>query len=253
MLKISGTIITLNEEKLIERCIKSLQSVCDEIIVVDSYSTDRTQEIAQSLGAIVKPHQFLGHIEQKNLAVSLASNPWILSLDGDECLSDELIQLILKIKLNPTGHAYSFNRLTNYCGKWIHHCGWYPDKKIRLWNSQYGSWQGVNPHDIVIMKKDSLVTHIGADILHYSYESISSHVIQTNQFTSIAAKAAFAKGVRSNLFKIVSRPILKFFRDYFFKAGFLDGRYGFIICCINALSALLKYSKIRELEENKIA
>lgn len=253
MIKISGTVITLNEERHIERCVKSLLAVCDEVIVVDSFSTDKTQDIARALGATVVEHKFAGHIEQKNFAVTLTTHPWVLSLDGDECLSPKLTQEILKIKTSEiASDAFRFNRLTNYCGQWIHHCGWYPDKKIRLWKKSRGQWEGLNPHDIIVMKPNSHLTHLAGDIHHYSYESISSHIEQTNKFTTIAAHASYKSGVRSSLFKIVSRPILKFLKDYFLKLGLLDGRYGFVICYINSLSALLKYSKIKELEENKI-
>ena len=251
MVKLSAVIITFNEQHNIERCLKSLQGVVDEIIVVDSFSTDKTEEICKSFNVKWVQNPFEGHIEQKNFALNLAANDHVLSLDADEALNDELRDSILKIKENFSCDGYYFNRLTHYVDKWIYNCGWYPDKKLRLLNKTKGTWSGHNPHDIISMKEGSKVQKISGDLLHYSYDSISDHVAQTNKFTTIAAKAAYQSGTRSNNFKIVTRPALKFFKDYFLKKGFLDGRYGFIICCINSLSALLKYSKLKDLQDGR--
>jgi len=254
MAKISGVIIAFNEEKKIERCIKSFKGVVDEGLVVDSNSTDRTKELAQSLGARVIVQEFLGYVEQKNFAMDQANHDWILHLDADEALSEELCEEILKIKSTVGSnniYAYGFNRLTNYNGFWVRHCGWYPDTKTRLWDRTKGKWGGVNPHDIIKMKNNFSPMKVKGNILHYSYDSISDHVMQTDHFTTIAAKEAYDRGVTSSHFKIMTRPLLKFLKDYFLKRGFLDGRYGFIICFINSLSALLKYSKILELQNEK--
>ncbi len=252
MLKITGTIITYNEEKNIARCIESMLPVCDEIIVLDSLSADKTKEICNSYDVRFKEQPFLGHVEQKNKAIEFASHDYILSLDADEALTQELQGQILKFKENPNSDALKFNRLTRYVDQWIRNCDWYPDVKIRVWNKNIGHWGGTNPHDLVVLKEGSKITHLKGDLLHYSYESISDHVNQTNNFTTIAAKAAFNKGIRSNSFKVTTRPIFKFFKDYFLRRGFLEGRYGFIICFINALSALLKYSKLKDLQEGKM-
>ena len=252
MLKLSGTIITFNEEKNISRCIESMLPVCDEIIILDSLSTDRTKEICHSYDVTFKEQPFLGHVEQKNKAIEFASNDFILSLDADEALTPELQDQILRFKENPTSDALKFNRLTRYVDQWIRNCDWYPDVKTRIWNKHHGQWGGTNPHDLVVLKKSSKIAHLKGDLLHYSYDSISDHVNQTNKFTTIAAKAAFNKGIRSNTFKVVTRPIFKFLKDYFLRKGFLEGRYGFIICFINALSALLKYSKLKDLQEGKM-
>lgn len=251
MEKISATVITFNEQHNIERCLQSLQGVADEIVVVDSFSTDQTPEICQKYGVKFVQNEFKGHIEQKNFAITQASHQIILSLDADEALDEKLCSEILKAKENFSSDAYCFNRLTNYAGYWVRHCGWYPDTKTRLFKKEVGKWGGKNPHDIIILNQGISLTKVSGDLLHYSYDSISDHVNQTNKFTSIAAKAAFESGVRSSLFKIVTRPFLKFLRDYIWKLGFLDGRYGFVICYINALSAFLKYSKLKDLEEGK--
>lgn len=250
--KISATVICFNEEDKIARCLDSLQGIADEIIVVDSFSTDKTKEIClghKNVQFFENP--FAGHIEQKNYALGLCNHEYILSLDADEALCPKLRDSILKAKDNFNLNAYKFNRLTNYNGFWVKHCGWYPDTKLRLIKKDTASWQGKNPHDILIPKVSEKVGFLEGDLLHYSYDSISDHVDQTNKFTTIAAKAAYESGIRSSLFKILTRPPLKFLKDYFLKGGFLDGRYGLIICSINALSAFLKYTKIKELQENK--
>ncbi len=251
MVKLTVAIITYNEEKNIGRCISSVREIADEILVVDSFSTDRTEAICKEFGIRFIQNPFKGHIEQKNHALELATHQYVLSLDADEALSPELLAEIKKVKNNFEFDGYRFNRLTNYNGYWVKHCGWYPDTKLRLINKSKALWGGINPHDILQMKGREEVGFLEGDLLHYSYESIAAHVNQTNKFTTIAALAAFKAGKKSSLFKIVTRPILKFLRDYFYKLGFLDGRYGFIICSINALSALLKYSKLRDLELGK--
>lgn len=252
MVKLSVTIITFNEENNIARCISSVKGIADEILVVDSFSTDRTKQICSEHNVRFIENKFEGHIEQKNFALTQAQNDYILSLDADEALDEELRKNILAVKSNWQADGYMFNRLTNYCGQWVRHCGWYPDKKLRLLKRQTGNWGGSNPHDIIEMKDQSRVDYISGDLLHYSYPTISSHIEQTNKFTTIAAREAYARGVTSSFLKPTTRGILKFLRDYFFKLGILDGRYGLIICSINALSAFLKYSKIKELQNNKV-
>jgi len=248
MQKLSVVIITLNEEKKIGRCLDSVLEIADDIVIVDSLSTDKTEEIAVSKGARVVKQKFLGHIEQKNFAISQAKFPYILSLDADEVLSPELIETIKNLDLSHDG--YTLNRITNYVGHWVKHCGWYPDRKIRLLSKNKGSWTNDLIHEYI--KMDTQDIHLlKGDLLHYSYNSISDHINQTNKFTTIAAKKAYGQGKRSSLFKILTRPCFQFFRDYFLKLGFLDGMTGFTICKINALSAFLKYSKLKNLEEGK--
>jgi len=141
--KISAVIITFNEEKNIGRCLDSLQKVADEIVVVDSCSNDKTCEICEKYGVRFIQNRFKGHIEQKNFAMQQAEYDWVLSLDADEVLSLELTDSILKVKKDWVIDGYAFNRLTNYCGTWIRHCGWYPDTKLRLWDKRRGRWGGV--------------------------------------------------------------------------------------------------------------
>ncbi len=251
MIKITVAIITYNEENNIGRCISSVLPIADEVLVVDSFSKDKTEEISKSLGARFVANPFAGHIEQKNLALDLATHDYVLSLDADEALSPELLEQIKLVKNNFALDGYRFHRLTNYNGHWVRYSGWYPDTKLRLVKKDKARWGGENPHDILQMKNSESTGFLKGDLLHYSYDSIAAHVTQTDKFTTIAARAAFKQGKRSSIFKIVTRPMFKFLRDYFFKRGFLDGRYGFIICSINSLYALLKYAKLHELQSGK--
>ena len=245
--KLSGVIITFNEERNIARCIDSLKNVADEIVVVDSFSKDQTKKICLEKNVRFIENKFDGHIEQKNFAISQASYDYVISLDADEALDPKLQQAILEEKAHFKYDAYSFNRLTNYCGKWIKHCGWYPDTKLRIWNKTKGKWGGENPHDMVIMDQNSSHKKLNGDLLHYSYYTIQDHVNQIQSFTDIGSKEAFKKGRKSNIFLILVRPVMKFIHGYIIKAGFLDGFYGFIICANSAYAKFLKYLKLYEL------
>jgi glycosyltransferase involved in cell wall biosynthesis len=250
MIKLSVVIITLNEEKNIGRCLDSVKEIADEILVVDSLSTDKTRDICETAKVRFIEQKFLGYVEQKNFALKLATHDYVLSLDADEALSFELINSIKKIKAEFVSSGYQFNRLTQYNGQWIRHCGWYPDTKLRLVVKNKAQWVGNNPHDALVV--EGVVTHLKGNLLHYSYESISSHVLQTNKFSSIEAEALYQKGKRATIIKLVTRPLYQFFKDYFLKLGFLDGRYGFIISFINAQYVLLKYAKMLDLESSSL-
>lgn len=254
-MKLSAVIITLNEEKNIERCIRSLLPVADEIVVVDSGSADRTAEIAESLGAKVVFNAFKGHIEQKNVALKMAIHPLVLSLDADEALSEELAGSLQKVKKSPWADCYSVNRLTQYCGKWIRHGGWYPDTKIRLVRNLKASWGGTNPHDKMIPEKGATVGHIHGNLLHYSIHSLTDHLLQIDYFTTIAARQRVEKGKKLNLIKLIVNPFAKFFKDYFLRLGFLDGYTGFVIASLSGYATFLKYLKtgfyIRERDRSR--
>lgn len=247
MTPISVVIITFNEERNIERCILSVKSVADEILVVDSFSKDRTQEICEKHGVRFVQHVFEGHIEQKNWAASQATYPHVLSLDADEALDEVLQAQILAVKSNWTAAGYEMNRLTNYCGKWVHHCGWYPDTKLRLWDSRLGKWAGTNPHDKYEMQAGCKIQKLKGDILHYSYYTREDHYKQVNYFTTILAQSQYKIGKKAPLIVLYLSPIVKFFKDYFLKLGFLDGKTGFIICRISAYATFVKYRKLRNL------
>lgn len=248
--KLSAVIITFNEEENISRCLKSLQNVADEVVVVDSFSTDRTEAICREFGCVFIQNPFEGHIQQKNFALQQAKYDQVLSLDADEELSEELIHSILAVKDNWQYLAYDFNRLSFYCGKFFRHGSWYPDRKIRLFDRKIGKWGGTNPHDKIIISAKGQ-KHLTGDLLHYTYKSVSAHIQQINYFSGIAAKEAFLAGKRFNLLKLIFKPFWRFFRDYFLKHGFLGGYTGLTICYLTAMETYLKIIKLWELEKSK--
>ncbi len=244
--QISGVIITYNEEWHIAECIRSMQPIVDEVLVVDSFSTDRTVEIAESLGARVLKHPFKGHIQQKNYAMQQAAYDYILSLDADERVSETMLASIASVKKHWQADGYRFNRLNNYCGKWLKH-SWYPDAKVRLWNRTKGEWGGENPHDKVLVQSGS-ITQLKGDILHYAYADLAEHFQQVTKFALIAAKAKHKKGKRvSLLVHVLVGPLFKFVKRYIFRLGFLDGYYGFIFSAMAAYVNVLKYLRLWEL------
>ena len=248
--KLSVVIITYNEEKNIARCINSVNQIADEIIVVDSHSIDKTKEIAIALGAKVIEHSFEGHIQQKNFALQQANYSWVLSLDADEALSEKLKNKIQEIKNNPTADGYTMNRLTYYCGRWIKHTGWYPDKKLRLVRKELAQWGGINPHDRLELINSKNIKHINADILHYSYYSLFDHLYQLDKFTQISANELYKAKIKPNFWHFFIKPVHKFLNHYIYKAGFLDGYEGFQISIISAYGVFLKYAKLREMYKN---
>lgn len=250
---ITAVIITHNEERNILRCLNSVQDVVDEIVVVDSGSTDHTENICNDFGVKFVHQDWLGYSEQKNFANSLASNDWILSIDADEELSDELKHSILKYKSKHIPHdmVFSMNRLTNYCGHWIRHCGWYPDRKIRLWNRNIGKWNGII-HETIEFTQPVEEKCLKGDLNHYSYYSIEDHIRQADKFTTLTAEEAYKKGKRCNsIWKLRVKTFWKFFHDYVFELGFLDGYYGYVVCKISAFATFMKYSKLHEKSKKK--
>jgi glycosyltransferase involved in cell wall biosynthesis len=249
MPNISVVIITFNEERNIGRCLESVKDIADDIVIVDSFSTDNTAEICKSYGARFIQHAFEGHIEQKNWAIPHAKYPHILSLDADEVLSDELKKSILEVKADWKFDGYYFNRLTNYCGKWIRHSSWYPSRKLRLWDSRKGKWGGTNPHDRFILDRKATRKFLNGDLLHFSYYSIHEHIQQINKFSDIVAISYHKEGRHAPLFNIIFNPMWRLFRDYVIKLGFLDGFYGLIISVNSAHETFLKYTKLRRICE----
>ncbi len=248
---ISAVIITYNEEKNLSRCLSSLQHIVKEIVIVDSYSTDKTEEIASRFQARFIRNKFEGHIEQKNFAITQAKYDIILSLDADEALSDTLADSIKKLEHLTEYQACSMNRLTNYCGSWIKHSGWYPDTKVRLFHKKTAHWGGVNPHDKIVLKPSVTIQKLQGDLLHYSYHSISQHLLQLDKFTQIAAEELVKQGKgRQSFWKMIFTPPFTFIKNYFFKLGILDGSAGFIVCSLAAYNRLAKYAKAYTLYKN---
>ena len=240
-IKLSVVIITFNEENNIKRCLDSIEDIADEIVVLDSYSSDKTAEICFRYNAKFIQHKFEGHVEQKNEALSYATNDHVLSLDADEALSQELLSSIKSVKENCQYRAYSFNRLTFYAGKPIKTCGWYPDQKIRLWNKKIGEWGGINPHDKVVLQKSIKVKHLGGDLLHYSFSDFWDYVNRSTKYAKISGEAYYKAGEKFRFYNLLVNPVYRFFRDYIFKFGFLEGYVGLMICSVASFTVFLKY------------
>lgn len=251
VVNLSGVVITFNEEEKIGRCIQSLLKVCEEVLILDSFSNDRTCVIAEGMGARVLQNKFEGHVQQKNKAKDLAQNHFILSLDADEELSEELIHSIINVKNNWTADAYRMNRLNNYGGQWIKHGAWYPDKKLRLWDRRAGNWGGDNPHDRFILNKGCSVSNLKGDLLHYTVDGIEDLKKQTENFSSIAAQTMYDKHLKTNWLKWNLKSLFRFIKEYVFLLGFLDGKAGLDIALMNARYVALKNAKLFALNKKK--
>lgn len=251
MIKLSVVIITFNEERNIKRCLDSVKNVADEMLVIDSFSKDKTKDICLENQTTFIENPFEGHIQQKNFAIQLAKYDWILSLDADEALTPELEKSILEIKNNPELNGYSMNRRTYYCGHWVKYCGWYPDTKIRLINRNFGAWAGVNPHDRLELIDKLPVKNLEGDLLHYSYYTREDHLKQIEYFGDIAANELYKKGKRVNWFTIYAKTIFQFIKSFFLKKGILDGATGFTISRLSAYATYRKYVKLLELNKNE--
>lgn len=236
---ITGGIITKNEEENIEECILSLQSVCEEVVVLDSGSEDKTVELAKSLGAVVEDEPWQGFEVAKNRLNQLASHPYILNLDADERLSETLIDSILKAKPMLTG-SYSMHRLNNYCGQWIKHCGWYPDKKIRLF-PKTTQWKGGSLHEYPDVK-ESEVQLLKGDLLHYTYKTEEAHLKTMEKYAALGAKKLQSKSLATLRFKLIFGVPFKFFKMYIIKLGLLDGKAGLRLCLNSAKGQKAKYT-----------
>lgn len=238
MKNISGVIITHNEEKNIEECIKSLLGLVDEIIIVDSFSTDSTIEIAKKFECVkIYQHNFDGFVNQKNRAIEYSKNDFVLSLDADERLSDKLKNEILNINKINEFDCFYLKRITYIKDKKIKHSGWYPDRKIRLWNKKYGKWEGKNVHEQVVMHNDkSNKIYLKYDIIHYSYSSLEQFINKTISYSKLKAKDKIEKDKKFNIFTLLFKPFIKFIIVYFIKFGILDGFYGFVISTFTAFS-----------------
>lgn len=242
-MKISATIITYNEERNIARAIESLRC-CDEIVVVDSGSNDRTVELAAKLGARVIDTVWRGYADQKNFASEQAAHDWILSIDADEALSEALEAEIWQLKKNGPSHdAYTMPRLAQYLGRWIFHSGWYPDRKVRLFDRRRAQWVGKYVHESV--KVRGRVGHLSANLLHFTCDSLSEHLRTMDRYTTLAAQQLIAEKRPVRWRNLLLDPPWTFFKSYVIDRGFLDGTEGLAIAHMAALYNFLKYAKAR--------
>lgn len=249
--KISACITAGNEEKNIRRCLESI-TWADEIVVVDSFSTDKTVEICKTYTDRVYQHEWLGYIGQKNVIKDLATGPWILFIDADEELSPSLrdeIQHEFQSGNAADVSGYEFPRLVRYLGRWITHGDWYPDIKLRLFRKEKGECGGKEPHDRITV--NGRVKRLQHSLYHYTYNSLASQIKTMNRFTSISAQGKHEEGRRFGISDALFRPIFRFLRCYILKRGFMDGLPGLIIATVTAFGVFTKYVKIWEIQLNQ--
>lgn len=245
MPSLSATIIALNEAANLPRCIRSLDCA-DEILVVDSGSTDETPRLAESLGARLIQHPWEGFAAQKNFVASQARYDWILSLDADEELNEDARDGVRRWKQSePEAAGYQFARRARYLGRWILHSGWYPDYKIRLYHRARGRWKGGYVHESVVVDGD--VETLSGDILHYTCDSLEEHKKRIELYTDLAAREMLDCGESVGAVKRAAAPPWTFLNTYFFRFGILDGTQGFLIARMAARYVRRKYTKLANL------
>lgn len=244
---ISAVVITKNEARNVERCLRSLAPVADEIVVVDDHSTDETVAICERLGARVVRQAWLGFGPQKNFANGLARHGWVLSLDADEALDEDLQRSIREAKAKGLGGAYQLSRLNSYYGRFLRHGLEYPDRKIRLFHRDRARWNESLVHEGLVLDASLPVTRLEGHLLHYTYASVAEHVAKANRYTSLAAEDALRRGARPSLARMLSSPLAVFLKSYLLRRGFLDGRHGLVLSVLHAHGAFLKHVKLWDL------
>ena len=244
--QLSVIIITLNEERNIERALKSVQKIADEVIVLDSFSNDKTQEICERYKVRFIQEKWQGYAATKNLANEMASHKWIFSLDADEEVDAELEKHILKQKEQGFSGTYSVNRLTNYCGNWIKHSTWYPDKKVRIFEKSNAKWGGEFVHEELEFEKEVENQELPGHLNHYSYYDYIDHRTRADKYSILTAQKLHAAGKSAGPFKPYISSIGRFITMFILNLGFLDGWAGFKIAQISAQSNVVKYQELRK-------
>jgi glycosyltransferase involved in cell wall biosynthesis len=253
-MKISATVITLNEEANIRAACESL-AWADEIIIVDSQSVDQTRQIASHCGARVISRQWPGFAQQKQFATAQASHEWVFSLDADERVSDELrasIEALRAGQADQLADGYLIARRSFYQERWIRGGGWYPDRQLRLFKKSSGHWEGKHIHESVKMNADSRVKILSGDILHYSVRDAAHHHRMIGErYAPLAARQMFEAGRRTSALQIATAAPAAFLSSYLLKAGFRDGLAGLSIACFAAHHAFLKHLMLWELQNKR--
>jgi len=253
-LPVSVCMISGAEARRIGRALESVAGWTGEIIVVlNEEVRDETEEIARKHGAKVYREPWKGYVAQKNSAAQKATLDWILNLDADEVVSPELREEIQRTLTNPRSGerfaAFSFPRLCWYCGRWIRHGDWYPDRCTRLWRRGRAEWDGGHIHEK--LRVNGAIGKLHADLYHYSRESINAHLQKLIPFSDEFVRQHLANGRDAGIFNLVFRPLWRFVRAYFFRLGFLDGWPGYYIACHTAFATMVRYVKVREARERK--
>jgi glycosyltransferase involved in cell wall biosynthesis len=251
MVKISAVIITYNEEQNIGRCIDYVRQVAHDIVVVDSFSEDRTKEICLKRKVRFFEREFTGYSDQKNFGICMAEYDHILSLDADEYLSETLTQSILNVRASWKHEAFQMKRLSSYGGIWVKHGNWYPDKQVRLWNRNFGRWGGGNPHERVLLQKGIKLIQLKGDLLHQSYSDSTATLKKIQLYSGIFASANTGKR-KISVIGILLHASFAFFKSYILKRGFLDGFEGVVVAVAVANHTFYKYAKLYEANKGMI-
>lgn len=246
--KISAFVVCFNEEKDIADCLSSL-NFCDEIVVIDSFSSDRTVEIAQAMGAKVLQRKWQGYIEQKAFGLSQVSNDWVVNLDADERVSSglrkEIIALLSTKQQEQLAVGYYINRVVYHLGRWWRKGGWFPEYRLRLFQRTHVKWGGVEPHEKPI--PDGRVDYLRGEILHYTYENLDDQFSRLHNFSSIAAREEFMAKRRPSLLSLLINPFFRAFKFYVLKKGYREGAAGLIVAIAEGYYAFMKYAKLWEM------
>ncbi len=252
MIPVSIIIISLNEEKNIWGCLNSLKGITDDIIVIDSGSKDKTVEICESFDNVrVFINDFVDYSNQRNFGTSKANYAYVLNIDADERISDELRKSILGIEISRESNVlYTFNRLNHYCSKPLTMGGWYPDVKRKFWNKNFAKWEGIVHEDLVFSEKPDIVKLKG-DLIHYTYSSVNEHVSQSIKYAFLSAEKDFSRGKKAGILKLIFKPTFKFVLLYFLRLGFIDGYYGFLAAVVSAYASFVRDSVLRDLYRQK--
>lgn len=250
MRKLSVVMITKNESRNIDRCLKSLYDIADDIVVLDARSTDNTQQICLNYNVNFQKREWTDFSDARNYAASLAANDFILAIDADEVLSKELNHEINALKDLNENAVYRFNRMTNFCGKFIKHSGWFPDWKTRIYDRRIAKWEGL-VHEKLIFDKSIKIEKIKGLCYHYSFESEEAFRVKSESYAALAAQSDFQHSKHSSLYSLYLKPAIKFLVGYVVKFGWLDGREGMTIAKMSAHSTRLRYQILQQLYASK--
>lgn len=245
-LPLSVAVITLNEEKNLPRCLESVRDLAREIVIVDSGSTDGTAQIAAQFGATFQFQKWLGHVEQKNVALQRCSQPWVLALDADEVVSPELAQVIRDLLSTERRESGFFiNRRTHYLGEWIWH-SWYPEWRLRLVRQSQARWSGRDPHDKLEVPGDN--GRLKGDLLHFSYHTLQDHLQRTIQYAKISANELREDGKTAHWYHLFFSPLLTFLKKIILRQGWRDGWRGWMIAFATSFGVFAKYAFLLEMQ-----
>ncbi len=243
--------MTYNEESNIERCLKSVEGIGDEIVILDSYSTDGTIEIARKMGARIEQYPFDSYVNQKTRLIQLAAYDWVLTIDADEYLSPELKSSILLANADSKYDGFISNRRNKIGDTWVNHGNWYPDKKIRFFDRRKISITGKDPHDAMQPLAHARIGHLKGDLMHHADKNISSRYQTIERHSTRAAEALYTAGKKGRFWRMLFKPLARFLVAYLIRLGFLDGYYGWIIARSEAQYVWLREAKLWELWHNR--